>query len=75
MRDYGYDEGRLIAKEMADLLCLELVDKELVTDSITMHIGYSARYEMDGSRGSVRLDFPTSSAKVILEYIENFMMR
>ncbi len=70
MRDYGYDEGRLIAKEMADLLCLELVDKELVTDSITMHIGYSARYEMDGSRGSVRLDFPTSSAKVILEYIE-----
>ena len=70
MRDYGYDEGRLIVKEMADILCLELVDKELVTDSITMNIGYSARYEMDGSRGSVRLDFPTSSAKMILTYIE-----
>ncbi len=70
MRDYGYDEGRLIVKEMADLLCLELVDKGLITDSITMNIGYSARYEVDGSRGSIRLDFPTSSAKVILAYIE-----
>lgn len=70
MRDYGYDEGRLIAKEMADLLCLELVDKELITDSITMNIGYSARYEVDGARGSIRLDFPTSSAKVIMTYIE-----
>lgn len=70
MRDYGYDEGRLIVKEMADLLCLELVDKGLITDSITMNIGYSARYEVDGSRGSIRLDFPTSSAKVILTYIE-----
>lgn len=70
MRDYGYDEGRLIVKEMADLLCLELVDKELITDSITMNIGYSARYEVDGSRGSIGLDFPTSSAKVIMTYIE-----
>ncbi len=70
MRDYGYDEGRLIVKEMADLLCLELVDKELITDYITMNIGYSARYEMDGARGSIRLDFPTSSAKVIMTYVE-----
>ncbi len=70
MRDYGYDEGRLIVKEMADILCLELVAQELITDSITMNIGYSARYEAEGSRGSIRLDFPTSSAKVILTYIE-----
>jgi hypothetical protein len=44
--------------------------KEVVNQIITMNIGYSARYEVDGSRGSIRLDFPTSSAKVILTYIE-----
>ncbi|RAZ94367.1 DNA repair protein, partial [Klebsiella oxytoca] len=29
--DYPYDKGLLIVKEMADLLCLDLVAQELVT--------------------------------------------
>lgn len=35
--DYTFEDGKLIAKEMADILCLELVEKALVTDSITLH--------------------------------------
>ena len=37
---YGYDKGRLIVKEMADQLALELVDKGLVTDQLVLTVGY-----------------------------------
>lgn len=37
---YPYDKGRLIVKEMADLLALDLVSKKLVTDQITLTVGY-----------------------------------
>ena len=44
MRDYAFEEGELIVKEMADLLCLDLSEKGLVTDSMTLTIGYSHTY-------------------------------
>lgn len=69
-RDYGYDEGMLIVKEMADLLCLDLVDKGLITQSITLYVGYSNALKIDGDRGSISMTMPTSSAKTILLYIE-----
>jgi DNA polymerase V len=39
-RPYGFSEARLVVREMADLLTLELVDKGLVTDQLTLTIGY-----------------------------------
>lgn len=70
MEDYSYEKGRLIIKEMADLLCLELVDKNLVTESISLYVGYSRQLSVAPSRGSIRLPFTTNSAKVMLEYVE-----
>lgn len=69
-RDYGYDEGMLIVKEMADLLCLDLVDKGLITQSISLYVGYSNALKIEGDRGSISMTMPTSSAKTILPYIE-----
>lgn len=37
---YDYKKAKLIVKEMLDLLILQLVDKNLVTDNITLTIGY-----------------------------------
>ncbi len=37
---YDFDKGRLIVREMADLLALELVEKRLITDQMTLTIGY-----------------------------------
>lgn len=37
---YEFEKGRLIVREMADLLALDLVDKHLVTDQIVLTIGY-----------------------------------
>ncbi|WP_455717474.1 Y-family DNA polymerase [Anaerosporobacter sp.] len=67
-RDYDYEEGKLIVKEMADLLCLELVDKGLVTDSITLHIGYSNQIEKKPAHGTTTMTVTTSSARQIIEY-------
>lgn len=37
---YDSDKGKLIVKEMTDLLVLDLVDKKLVTDQMLLTIGY-----------------------------------
>ena len=39
-RPYNYDESRLVVKEMADQLALDLVDKGLVTDQLVLTVGY-----------------------------------
>lgn len=66
--DYSYEEGKLVVKEMADLLSLELVDKGLVTDSITLHVGYTNRVEKKSAHGTATMTVTTSSAKKIIEY-------
>ena len=37
---YGYDKARLVVREMADQLALDLVDKGLVTDQLVLTAGY-----------------------------------
>lgn len=37
---YNYEQTRLIVREMADLLSLDLAEKGLVTDKLTLTIGY-----------------------------------
>ncbi|MDO5328754.1 MAG: DNA methylase [Coriobacteriia bacterium] len=39
-RPYKNDEARLVLREMAELLALDLVKKDLQTNQIVMHIGY-----------------------------------
>ena len=68
-RDYDHEEGRLIVKEMMDLLCLDLVDKGLVTDSVTLQIGYSNALKMDAVRGTISLTSPSSASRIWLPKI------
>ena len=37
---YDYEKARLVIREMADLLVLELVDKGLMTDQMVLTVGY-----------------------------------
>lgn len=39
-RPYRYDETRLVVREMADGLALELLEKKLVTDQLVLTVGY-----------------------------------
>ena len=68
--DVDFEGGRLIVKEMADLLALELVDKGLVTDSITLYVGYNNRFETKAAHGTIRMTVTTSSARQIMKYSE-----
>lgn len=65
--DADFDTGRLLVKEMVDMLCLELVDKGLVTDSLTLYVGYNSRYGRKGANGTASLSVTTSSARKITE--------
>ena len=40
---YSYEKGLLIAKEMADSLALDLVEKSLVTNSVGLYVSYDAK--------------------------------
>lgn len=65
-----HEQGCLIVKEMVDLLCLELVEKGLVTDSISLQIGFENRLELPMVRGTTTLPITTSSAKTMFPYVE-----
>ena len=66
MRDYSFDEGELIIKEMMDLMCLEMVEKGVVTKSITIYVGYSNSLSKKGARGTTSFDNPTNSPGIII---------
>ncbi len=68
--DYSFEKGKLIAKEMADLLCLELLEKQLVTDSITLHVGYTNRLNKKSAHGTITMTSTNNSARQIIAYTE-----
>lgn len=80
---YDYKKGELIVKEMAEVLSMDLVEKGLVTDLITLAIGYDVidLKDYDGelkedyigrkmpkaAHGSLNLNRFTSSTKALIE--------
>ena len=47
---YGYAKARLVVREMADQLALDLVDKGLVTDQLVLTVGYDIENLSDPER-------------------------
>lgn len=75
MRDYRYEEGQLIVKEMMDLLCLDLVSRRLVTKSITLHVGYANHLRLPPAHGTTALPFASSADQVLLPAIEELYQK
>lgn len=69
MRDYEFEEGKLVVKEMADLMCLELVDKNLITESITLHVGYTNTVSVSPAHGTAALSMETNADRLIIPAI------
>ena len=65
-RDYSFEEARLIIKEMTDLLCLDLVDRGLITNSITLYIGYSRLSKSSSTNGTIQLPTETNSDLLVI---------
>ncbi|MDD7267122.1 MAG: DNA methylase [Lachnospiraceae bacterium] len=60
-RPYSFDEARIVVREMTEALALDLVSKGLVTDRLTLTIGYDVEnMKSDGRqtayRGKVKAD-------------------
>ena len=58
---YGYEKTRLIVREMADMLALDLLDKKLTADQLVLTIGYDIENLADAERaksykGEVKTD-------------------
>lgn len=70
-RGYDYKETRIIVREMAEQMALDLFDKGLVTSSIGLHLGYSYSSGRASTNGSMALEAATSSVKKIAQCAEN----
>lgn len=75
MRDYSFEEGELIVKEMMDQLCFEMADKGIVTDSITLYVGYSNSLHMDSARGSASIASETNLSSMLIPAIVTLYRR
>ena len=69
MRDYKASEAEIIAKEMADQLCLDMAAKGLVTESVTLYVGYSYTQGVPGAGGTAHFARPTNLATEIVPAI------
>lgn len=68
-RNYSFEEGVLIVKEMTDALCLDLMDRGLVTESVSLMVGYSYETGREPARGTRTMTVCTSSYQLILPYV------
>lgn len=81
---YDFSRARLIVREMVDLLSLEMVEKNVVSDNIVLTVGYDitspsydGEYSIDrygrtvpkSAHGTVRLPYKTSSSKIMSENV------
>ena len=81
---YDYNKTKLIVKEMVELLTLEMVEKNYVTNQIVLDIGYDinnkdyfgevkkdyyGRKVPKPAHGTIRIDHHTSSTKIISDKV------
>lgn len=63
---YDFAKGELVVREMTDLLCLDLVAQNLVTRSVTLHIGYDKSTGRPSAHGTTGIDMDTNADIVII---------
>ena len=73
-KDYNYQDALLVTKEMVELLSLELINKNLKTESINLYIGYSKDC-IEPSKGSKRLEIATNTYTDLLEEYEKLYIK
>lgn len=62
--------GVVVVREMTDVLVLDLVEKGLATNSVTLCIAYDHRFDRESSKGTVRFPDCTNRSKEIIDTVE-----
>lgn len=66
MRDYTNAEGQLIVKEMTEVLCHEMTDAGMLTQNVSITVGFSNALQVPMVHGSVSFSVPTDAASLII---------
>lgn len=66
MRDYSFEEGKIILREMLDSICLDMVDRGVITGSIGLYVSYSKTCLIPGAKATVKLPVETNADSVII---------
>lgn len=69
MCDYSFEKGLIIAKEMMDVMCLDMVDKGLVSKSFMLTVGYAKNTPLPMAKGTFSLDTETNSDSILIPEI------
>ena len=57
MEPYTFEKAKVVCKEMIDSLCLDLVDKGLMTDHVSLYIGYDRSNDLRAFEGQRVKDY------------------
>lgn len=68
--DYSYEDAFTVIKEMVDMQVLELIEKRMVSDSISLYVGYSKDIAK-ATGGTRKIGEFTDSYKKILSHFES----
>ncbi|MBQ6922560.1 MAG: DNA repair protein [Clostridia bacterium] len=68
--DYSFDDGLIILKEMTENLVLELVERYLVTNSVSLDVGFSDRGQKHVGGTQKMTEFTSSAKKIVAALIE-----
>lgn len=74
-RGYNYEEGRVIVREMAESMALDMFSQGLAAGSITLYLGYSDFSRLPPARGSISPGAPSSSVRLISQCTEQLYAR
>jgi len=75
MRDYNFEEGRLIIQEMMDLMSLDLLEKHLVTSSVSIYVGYSHTVDAKPAKGTAPIRIETNSDSILMPAVTELYER
>ena len=81
LRDYTYEEAEVVIKEMTDQLCLQMAEKQVVTDTLSFFVSYSHDFrDQDGlpafyTGGTVHAAHMTASDEVWRPKVDSAYLR
>lgn len=75
MCDYSFKDGEIIIREMMDALCLDMLEKGIETDSVTLYVGYSNSLHLAPARGSAGLAIRTNADSLLIPAAVNLYRR
>lgn len=70
MRNYSFEEAKVVVKEMTDVLALEMAEKGLVTDSVGLYVSYDHKCGFPSTGCTISFETSTNSCNRIIHYVE-----